>query len=34
VTSGRGSAITTWNGFMLRPRNLFDSTPLYTTTGR
>jgi hypothetical protein len=31
VSSGRGSAVTTWTGFMLRPRNLFDSTPLYPT---
>ena len=29
VTSSRGAAITTWTGFLLRPVNLFDSTPLY-----
>ncbi|MCS7046502.1 MAG: hypothetical protein NZO58_09120, partial [Gemmataceae bacterium] len=28
-TAGAGSAITSWTGFMLRPVNLFDSTPLY-----
>src|SRR5439155_10137740 len=31
VSSRRGAAITTWAGFMLRPVNLFDSTPLYDT---
>ena len=29
VSSGRGAAITAWSSFILRPRNLFDSTPLY-----
>jgi hypothetical protein len=29
VSSHRGAAITTWAGFLLRPVNLFDSTPLY-----
>lgn len=32
VTSYRGSAITSWTGFLLRPINLFDSTPLYLPT--
>lgn len=31
ATSRRGAAITTWAGFMLRPVNVFDSTPLYGT---
>ena len=25
----QGVALTMWNGFELRPRNLFDSTPFY-----
>ena len=29
VSSRKGAAITNWAGFMLRPVNLFDSTPLY-----
>ena len=29
-----GVAITTWAGFMLKPRDLFDGTPLYTPTRR
>lgn len=29
VTASKGAAITNWTGFMLRPVNLFDSTPLY-----
>jgi hypothetical protein len=29
-----GVAITTWAGFMLKPRDLFDGTPLYTPTQR
>ena len=29
-----GVAITTWAGFFLRPRDLFDGTPLYTPTRR
>ncbi|MBI3410815.1 MAG: hypothetical protein HY040_20965 [Planctomycetes bacterium] len=28
-TAWQGAAITTWTGFMLRPVNLFDGTPLY-----
>ena len=28
-SSDTGSALTTWSSFVLRPRNLFDSTPLY-----
>ncbi len=28
-TSASGAAITTWTGFILRPVNLFDRTPLY-----
>jgi hypothetical protein len=31
LTNGSGVALTTWAGFILRPRNLFDSTPLYPT---
>jgi hypothetical protein len=31
VTSGSGAAITNWTGFVLKPVNLFDSTPLYET---
>jgi hypothetical protein len=30
VTNWTGVALTSWTGFTLRPRNLFDSTPLYT----
>lgn len=29
VSSSKGAAITNWTGFILRPVNLFDSTPLY-----
>jgi hypothetical protein len=29
VSASQGAAITSWTGFMLRPVNLFDSTPLY-----
>jgi hypothetical protein len=29
-----GVAVTTWAGFMLKPRDLFDGTPLYTPTPR
>jgi Cu2+-containing amine oxidase len=29
-----GVAITTWAGFMLKPRDLFDGTPLYTPPAR
>jgi primary-amine oxidase len=29
TSSYQGSAITSWTGFLLRPINLFDSTPLY-----
>jgi hypothetical protein len=29
-----GVAITTWAGFLLKPRDLFDGTPLYRPTGR
>jgi hypothetical protein len=29
VTNWTGVALTSWSGFTLRPRNLFDSTPLY-----
>jgi hypothetical protein len=29
-----GAAITTWAGFALRPRDLFDGTPLYTPMSR
>ena len=29
VSSGKGAAIMNWSGFMLKPVNLFDSTPLY-----
>jgi hypothetical protein len=28
VSSGEGAAIVSWTGFMLKPRDLFDSTPL------
>jgi Cu2+-containing amine oxidase len=34
VTAGHGAAITTWAGFVLKPVNLFDSTPLYETAGK
>lgn len=30
TNSYRGVAITTWAGFVLKPRDLFDGTPLYT----
>ena len=30
TTSYMGVAITTWTGFTLKPRDLFDGTPLYT----
>jgi hypothetical protein len=30
----RGVAITNWTGFILKPRDLFDGTPLYTPTRR
>jgi hypothetical protein len=30
VTNWTGVALTSWTGFTLRPRNLFDSSPLYT----
>ena len=30
VSNWNGVALTSWSGFALRPRNLFDSTPLYT----
>jgi hypothetical protein len=29
MSSGKGAAITNWTGFLLKPVNLFDSTPLY-----
>lgn len=29
TSASQGAAITSWTGFMLRPVNLFDSTPLY-----
>jgi len=29
VSAWKGAAITNWAGFLLRPVNLFDSTPLY-----
>ena len=29
VSNWNGVALTSWSGFMLRPRNLFDSTPLF-----
>jgi primary-amine oxidase len=31
VSRNYGAAITSWTGFLLRPVNLFDSTPLYST---
>jgi Copper amine oxidase, enzyme domain len=34
VSNWTGVALTSWSGFMLRPRNLFDSTPLYTPVMR
>ncbi len=34
TNSYTGTAITTWAGFMLKPRDLFDGTPLYTPTAR
>jgi hypothetical protein len=33
-TNSAGVAIASWTGFTLRPRNLFDSTPLYLTAGK
>lgn len=29
TSANLGAAVTTWNGFILKPINLFDSTPLY-----
>jgi hypothetical protein len=34
MTNWTGVALTSWSGFTLRPRNLFDSTPLYTPVQR
>lgn len=34
ISSGRGAAITNWAGFLLKPVNLFDSTPLYEAAGK
>ncbi len=34
VSNSTGLALTSWSGFSLRPRNLFDSTPLYTPVPR
>jgi hypothetical protein len=34
TTNWQGVALTSWSGFTLRPRNLFDSTPLYTPAVR
>lgn len=33
ISSRKGAAITNWAGFILKPVNLFDSTPLYQTAG-
>ena len=34
VSSRSGAAITNWAGFLLRPVNLFDSTPLYESSDK